>query len=194
MENIRTDLMTEITTTAKENGAILVGATKIRKIEPVILFAFPFSEKWFFNHPFTLTKRLAENYRASKHVQDLTAQTLIKEGYRTEYKTILSLFGDFRPLAVAAGLGEWGRNGLVVNKDYGSGLLFSAIFTNAPLEVAEPITPQISAAVDTHCTNCGHCIEACPANAFFDGKFHYKRCLPYALRGCGECVKACSEK
>ncbi|MCK4257985.1 MAG: epoxyqueuosine reductase [Halanaerobiales bacterium] len=194
MSSITTDLMNEINTTAKKNGAILVGSTKIRRTEPVIIFAFPFLDEWFFNHPFTLTKRLVEEYLTSKNVHNITAKILTKEGYRAKYKTILSLFGDFRPLAVAAGLGEWGRNGLVVNKDYGSGLLFSAIFTNAPLEVSKPLTPQIPATMETHCTSCGQCIEACPANAFADGKFHYYRCLPHALRGCGECLKACKGK
>lgn len=190
MSNLSRELMEEITSTATSNGALLVGTTKIRRAEPVILFAFPYSEKWFFSYPITLTRWLGKEYLASKHVQNLTAKILHQAGYRAEYKTILSVFGDFRPLAVSAGMGEWGRNGLVVNKHYGSGLLFAGIFTDAPLEVAESLTPEVET---THCSDCGHCIQSCPGNAFADGHFHYHKCLPYAVRGCAECVKACQK-
>lgn len=175
--------------TAKKNGALLVGTTQIRRSEPVILFGFPYSEKWFFKFPYTLTKWLGKEYLQSKQVQNQAADMLVKAGYRAEYKTILSVFGDFRPLAAAAGIGEWGRNGLIVNKEHGSGLLFAALFTDAPLEVAEPLTPEVPV---THCTNCGHCITACPGHAFDGGRFQYMKCLPFSMRGCSECVQACT--
>lgn len=188
METWTEEILEEITTTAKANGALLVGTTKIRRKEPVILFAFPFSEKWFFSYPVTLTKWLGKDYLTSKHVQNLAARILHQAGYRAEYKTILSVFGDFRPLAVAAGLGQWGRNGLVVNKEYGSGLLYAALFTDPAFEIAESITPEMPV---THCADCGHCTGACPGKAFADGRFNYLKCVPYSLRGCAECVKAC---
>lgn len=190
MGTLPTDLAEHLREVALQNGALLVGLTKIRRTEPVIIFAFPFTENWFFNHPFALSKKLGKEYLASKHVQNLVAKILQTEGYRAEYKTILSLFGDFRPLAVSAGLGHWGRNGLVVTKDYGSNVLFSAIFTNAPLEI---ITLRSSSQQNpkSNCLTCNHCVDACPGNAFADGKFYLHRCLPFALRGCGECVKNC---
>lgn len=197
MSNLSIDLLSEITQTAQKNGALLVGTTKIRRTEPVILFAFPFSDTWFFKQPISLSKSLGKQYLMSKQVQNLTAKILQSDGYRAEYKTVFSLFGDFRPLAVAAGLGQWGRNGLVVNKEHGSGLLFAGIFTNAPIEAAEPLTPDLlgittTADEDSHCTACGQCIQACPADAFYDGRFHYSRCFPKAIQGCAECIKACT--
>jgi len=189
--NIHTDLSRYIKQKSLDEGALLVGYTKIRRVEPVIIFAFPFTDKWFPKQPFNITKMLGKEYTISKQVQNTITKTLIGEGYTAHKKTILSLYGDFRPLAISAGLGEWGRNGIVVNNKYGSGLLFGAIFTNAPLEVADIHTGQ---APQKHCINCGQCIQACPSNAFENNRFHISRCLPHTMRGCSECVNVCNEK
>ena len=83
--------------------------------------------------PLNIAKIIKKEYGISKHVQEIISKILKSEGYTTQHKSIMSIYGDFRPLAVSAGLGEWGRNGIIVNKDYGAGLLFAATFTNAPL-------------------------------------------------------------
>lgn len=171
---------------ALQHGALLVGYTTIRRIEPVIIIGYPFPDRWFMNHPFYVTKRFGEELLASRENHKFIRKTLEKAGYQTQEKTPLSVYGDFRPLAVSAGLGDWGRNGLVVNKDYGSKLLFSAIFTNAPLY--NGINQTLS---QEHCSDCGHCRKACPASAFAEGTFHISRCLPKAIRGCGECIRVC---
>ncbi|MBM7615468.1 4Fe-4S binding protein [Alkaliphilus hydrothermalis] len=175
---------------ALKEEALLTGVTKIRRVEPVILFAFPFTEKWFLNVPLLSSKMLAKDYLRSRHVQDQVASILKGEGYTAHYKTVLSLFGDFRPLAVSAGMGEWGRNGIVVNKDYGAGLLFAALFTNAPLTP----TKTENQPEGEHCISCGECIRSCPADAFYNNQFHLNRCIPYSIRGCAECLKVCKKK
>lgn len=176
---------------ALAEGALLVGFIKIRKVEPVIIFGFPFTDNWFLKQPIKITKRIHKEYFASKHVQDITAKTLKSEGYTAHYKTIMSIYGDFRPLAVSAGLGEWGRNGIIVNKDHGSGLLFAAIFTNAPLKSS--VNTQGNEH-QKHCTNCEQCIKACPSKAFENNRFRIYRCVPNALKGCAECLKVCTKK
>lgn len=45
------DLSDYITKKTLAEGALLVGFTKIRIVEPVIVFAFPFTDKWFLNQP-----------------------------------------------------------------------------------------------------------------------------------------------
>ncbi|MDW7685341.1 MAG: 4Fe-4S ferredoxin [Bacillota bacterium] len=185
------DLAQYVKKKALDEGALLVGYTKIRKTEPVIVFGFPFSEGWFLRHPLKISRLLGKDHLVSKHVQNITAQMLQSEGYRVRLKTIWSVYGDFRPLAVAAGLGEWGKNGIVVNKDFGSGLLFAALFTDAPL----PVSGETQGATDpSHCKDCGGCREACPANAFAGAGFFMHKCLAYCMRGCAECITACSKK
>ena len=192
MSTLTKDLLDEITTLAKKNGALEIGLTKIRRVEPVIVLAFPFTDDAV-HHILPPVNLLGKEYLASKHVQDLIAKTLQREGFRAEYKTMLSVFGDFRPLAVSAGLGDWGRNGLVVNKKYGSGMVFASIFTDAPFEIAESLEPA-RLNVSDHCSACGHCVDACPAKAFQDNTFSMTKCSPRAALGCGECLKVCGSK
>jgi epoxyqueuosine reductase len=177
-----------ITKKSISEGALLVGFTKIRVVEPVIVFAFPFTEKWFAKQPLNIAKMLKKEYSLSKQVQDITSKVLKSEGYTCKHKSILSIYGDFRPLAVSAGLGEWGRNGIVVNKEYGAGLLFAATFTNAPLQ------QSLINKSTNHCTNCEECINSCPGKAFENGTFHASRCIPYTIRGCCECLNVCTKK
>jgi len=181
------DLSDYITKKAIAEGALLVGFTKIRIVEPVIIFGFPFTDKWFLKQPLTIAKMIKKEYGISKHIQNLTSKILKSEGYTSDNKSILSVYGDFRPLAVSAGLGAWGRNGIIVNKDYGAGLLFAATFTNAPLEVSK-VTKDIS-----HCTNCEQCISSCPGKAFENNSFHVYRCIPNTIKGCNECLKVCTK-
>ncbi|MCW3488931.1 4Fe-4S ferredoxin [Dethiobacter alkaliphilus] len=183
------DLAHYIRQTALRKGAVLVGFTKIRKVEPVILLAFPFSDTWFLRQPAIITKQLATTLKVSRHVQGIVAGILRSQGYLARHKSILSVYGDFRPLAVAAGLGEWGRNGIITNRKYGSALLFAATFTNAPLPSATP------PAMDSrHCSHCSECIRACPADAFTPFGFSATRCLAYSLKGCAQCLLVCSGK
>ena len=84
---------------------------------------------WFLKQIARTSKELTRDSLISKHVHDEVTDILNKEGYQSNRKSVLSLYGDFRPLAVAAGLGEWGRNGLIVNEKFGAEMLFSAIFT-----------------------------------------------------------------
>jgi len=179
-----------ISETARSKGAVLVGYTKIRRSEPVIIYGFEYSNMWFFKRPVILTKRLGDVYKMSRDVQKSVSKELKKLGYTTHDKTILSVYGDFRPLAVSAGLGEWGKNGLVVNKKFGSGLLFAATFTDGPLEAFV----NKGNIIESSCSDCGECIRACPANAFKDNTFSTAKCMAKAVKGCAECLKACKNK
>ncbi|MDR3587345.1 MAG: 4Fe-4S ferredoxin [Desulfosporosinus sp.] len=183
------DLQRYLTKLSLDYGALVVGYTKIRQVEPVMVIGFPFSNKWILNHPFYITKRFGEEVWNSWKLLRNIAHVLRSEGYLVDIKTPLSVFGDFRPLAVSAGLGNWGKNGLVVNPQYGSRLLFASIFTNAPLE--STVNQFVSDDINHSCDNCRLCIKACPAKAFEGNRFHKTRCFPKAIRGCSECVQVC---
>ena len=183
------DLQQYLTKISLDYGALVVGYTKIRQVEPVMVIGFPFSNKWMLNHPFYITKRFGEEVWNSWKLLRNVSHVLRKEGYLADIKTPLSVFGDFRPLAVSAGLGSWGKNGLVVNPQYGSKLLFASIFTNAPLE--STVSQSSSDEANHACDNCGQCINACPAKAFEENQFHKVRCFPKAIRGCSECAQVC---
>ena len=183
------ELQKYLTKLSLDQGALVVGYTKIRQEEPVMVIGFPFSDKWILNQPFYITKRFGEEVWRSWKLLSSISRVLRKDGYSAGIKTPLSIYGDFRPLAVSAGLGNWGKNGLVVNPQYGSRLLFASVFTNAPLESS--ILRSEMQQPNEACNNCSKCIDACPVNAFEGHRFHKARCFPKAIRGCSMCVQVC---
>ena len=87
------------------------------------------------------------------------AQFIRKLGYRAlamGNDTALSI-----PLAVDAGLGEMGRNGLLITPEYGSCVRLCKVFTDLPMLPDGPITMGIEAA----CRMCRRCAEACEVGA-----------------------------
>ncbi len=65
------------------------------------------------------------------------------------------------PLAIDAGLGQLGRNGLLITKEYGPRVRICKIFTDLPLKVDHPI----DFGVTDFCKKCKECAEACEADA-----------------------------
>jgi epoxyqueuosine reductase len=65
------------------------------------------------------------------------------------------------PLAIDAGLGELGRNGLLVTPGYGPCVRLCKVFTDLPLE------PDVSSAfgIGETCRRCRRCAEACDVGA-----------------------------
>lgn len=69
------------------------------------------------------------------------------------------------PLAIQAGLGEYGRHGLLITPELGTQLRIGKIFTDLPLAHDQP--KQFG--VKKFCENCDRCAQACPARAIPHG-------------------------
>jgi reductive dehalogenase len=65
------------------------------------------------------------------------------------------------PLAVQAGLGEYGRLGLLITPEYGPRVRLGKIFTDVPLRPDRPVR----FGVKEFCQQCRRCATACPAQA-----------------------------
>lgn len=78
------------------------------------------------------------------------------EAVQTGNDTALSI-----PLAIDAGLGQLGRNGLLITPEFGARVRLCKIFTNLPLETDKPI----DFGVTESCKKCKLCAEACEAKA-----------------------------
>jgi len=89
----------------------------------------------------------AAGYRATAH-------------YDAHYDVILP------PLAERAGLGEVGRNNILVADRYGSRVRIGAVTTNYPLTEDRPI----SLGVRSFCGVCLKCAENCPSRALSTGR------------------------
>ncbi len=103
------------------------------------------------------------------------------------------------PAAIAAGLGELGKHGSIINRELGSSFRLAAVLTDAPLSATEPD----SFGVDDFCYGCRICTDACPPDAIAPEKrlvrglekwaVDFDRCLPYfaVSYGCGICIAVC---
>ncbi len=85
-----------------------------------------------------------------------------------------------KPAAVHIGLGAYGRNGLVANKESGSYMALQALLTDAPLN-GKPLAAFDERSVfdlDDQCTGCSACITACPTGALDGtGSVDTSKCL-----------------
>jgi reductive dehalogenase len=78
------------------------------------------------------------------------------EAYASMNDTALSI-----PMAIQAGLGEYGRHGLLITKEFGPRVRLGKIFTNLPLSHDKPIR----FGVEAFCNVCKECAENCPPSA-----------------------------
>ena len=70
------------------------------------------------------------------------------------------------PYAIQAGLGEYGRNGLLITKDFGPRVRIGRIHTDLPLDHDQPLRFGVREFCDTTCRRCA---EACPPQAISYG-------------------------
>ncbi len=103
-------------------------------------------------------------------LQRLTEKWLRQRGFRSlvippdsdriKGKLIARLYHLFshKTAATCSGLGWIGKNGLIINKTYGSKLSWATVLTNAPLEADSPLT-------ESQCGDCNLCVKHCPSAA-----------------------------
>ena len=112
------------------------------------------------------------------------------------------------PLAIDAGLGELGRNGMLITERFGPRVRLCKVFTDAPLTCDEPV----SFGAADRCDGCTCCADACPAGAITTGEptaegptpasnpgaikwqVNADKCLAFwRVNGasCCNCIKAC---
>ncbi|MCG8350974.1 MAG: 4Fe-4S dicluster domain-containing protein [Chloroflexales bacterium] len=131
---------------------------------------------------------LAERIRSAGH--DARACTNLGDGANTVQQV---------PLAIETGLGQLGKHGSIITKDFGSNVRLATVLTNLPLEVDEPE----DIGVDDFCATCQICVTNCPPHAIFDTKqmvrgdekwyVNFDRCAPYFSEngGCAICIEVC---
>jgi len=103
------------------------------------------------------------------------------------------------PIAVDAGIGQLGKHGSLINKEYGSNIRLATVLTDLPLAIDE----FADIGVDDFCASCQICVTNCPPHAIFDTKqmvrgeerwyVDFDRCVPYFSDngGCGICIEVC---
>jgi epoxyqueuosine reductase len=84
-----------------------------------------------------------------------------------------------RHAAHSAGLGNFGRNNLILHPRFGSRVIFSVVLTDLKLDGDPTIADRI-------CTDCDECVESCPGGALEEeGRTDLMKCLrssqPYGV-------------
>lgn len=108
---------------------------------------------------------------------------------------------NYIPVAIDAGLGYSGKNGLLITRANGPRIRLAAVFTDIEnLPFAAENSHQW---VRDYCQSCNICIEKCPADAIYqetqkhaDGGpvfIDYTKCaMPFSNdNGCSLCIKYC---
>ena len=69
------------------------------------------------------------------------------------------------PMAIQAGLGEYGRHGLLITKEFGPRVRLGKIYTDLPMTLDKPL----HFGVKEFCDICRGCTKGCPVKAISDG-------------------------
>lgn len=119
----------EVCAIAARNQAILHRHILIKGDTHCILFAHYCKSTLFYKDFLNVTRAtFAVNRIANRNIKQIKRLLQKQDIKKVWTKGVFSVYGDFRPLAVKAGFGAWGENGLIVNEKYGSDFLLSAIF------------------------------------------------------------------
>jgi ferredoxin len=137
--------------------------------------------------------------RAARAVAELS-NYIRSQGYKTTpYPGPTAQALALTPAAIAAGLGELGKHGNLINRELGSSFRLGGLATDMPLDLDRPDV----FGGDDFCHMCRVCVEACPPDAIFEQKqtvrgvdkwyVNFDQCIPYFAesRGCGVCITVC---
>ena len=122
-------------------------------------------------------------------------------GYSARANTVENYQVLAVPIAVDAGLGELGRNGVLITEEYGNAVKLGVVTTDMPLVHDQPV--DIGA--DEFCRDCKLCARYCPIGAIPEGdkvvvrgvrkwKINDGACYGFWRRAgtdCGVCLSVC---
>lgn len=137
--------------------------------------------------------------RAARACRELTNFILQQGYYAKAYQGPLASALNMIPAALAAGMGELGKHGSIINDQYGSNFRLSAVTTDMPLLSDH----AVDIGVEDFCMNCQVCTNACPPEAISNDKqmvrgvekwyVDFDKCIPYfgETLGCAICIVRC---
>lgn len=201
----------EIKAIARELGAGLVGVAEVTEdalyegrepgLRNAVCMAVPMDreEMRFAPHP-RAAAEVMRTYRAAGSLAVRLAARIRAMGwparaYGNPNSTDILLI----PLAIRAGIGELGKHGSMICREYGSNFRLVAVLTDLPLAVDSPV----DIGVEDLCSVCRRCVEDCPPRAIGVEKqlvrgerkwyVDFDRCIPYFVKtlGCAICIEVC---
>jgi len=200
-----------VTRMARDAGAKIVGVVKT---DPLWVY-----EGYEFDYPWIVMIGAEMDYDQLSTAPEVEAAIAVVEGYTDGWRFSQPVADWIRrqgwkaeprggppagpislvPAALAAGFGELGKHGSIINRELGSGFRLGAVFTDLPLVEDKP--DEFGA--DDFCLNCQVCVNACPVDAITHDKqtvrgvekwyVNFDKCLPFFNEnyGCAVCMAVC---
>jgi len=143
-----------------------------------------------------------KNYAKGAYISVQTAAFISNMGYSATANHLRYYEAILPPLAVDAGLGEVGRLGYLITKEFGPRIRLGAVTTDLPLIPDKPV----DIGVQDFCRFCKKCATCCPSQSIplddgpkeFNGSLRWKlnadTCYEYWYKvgtDCDICMKVC---
>jgi len=150
-------------------------------------------------HPDWAHETATQYNRGSRAARNLT-QWIKAQGFQAKPHTgpwVGSM--NLIPAAIAAGVGELGKHGSLINRQLGSSFRLAAVETDMPLAAGA----EDRFGADEFCLGCQVCTNACPPQAISPAKqmvrgaekwyVDFDKCISYfnETYGCGICIAVC---
>ncbi len=144
---------------------------------------------------------IMETYNALGIVANKIAEFLRIGGFSAMAGHPLGGMSLYTPLAMSAGIGWIGRNGLLITPEFGPRVRIAAVYTS--IENLPFAMNNNHSWISEYCDSCGVCIRRCPPGAIREesvthesGRVTYTyldKCFPYFAEyyGCSICIKVC---
>ncbi len=211
-ETIDDIFLQELKEFCKNQGIANIGFTKLpRKLifkdkavlhDNAIVLVMEMDEKSIAKAPHRDTIiMIMETYNNLGIMANKVASFLRDHGYSAHASHPLGGIVLYPPLAKSAGLGWFGRHGLLITPEFGSRVRLAAVFTNITnLPFA---TENHHKWIPEYCATCGNCIKSCPPKAIYEKPIKQEngllthidneRCFPYFASnyGCTVCIRVC---
>ena len=140
-------------------------------------------------------------YSKLGHMAVILARFIRSLGYPARAHIVTNYQLIVPPVAIDAGVGELGRHGVLISREFGSALKMSVVTTDLPMIYDEK--PRLG--VDDFCRHCKICAENCPSGAISYGEKQVVRGVEkYLLKAeacfriwnetgtdCGVCIGCC---
>jgi len=167
-----------------------------------IVMVFAMRHEYVLSGPqYSSTAETTRNYARAGFASHSLAGTFEGLGIDTRAHVDSNYLVICPPLAVQAGLGELGRNGILVHHKYGPGVRLGLVTVDAEMAVDKPQSFGIS----EFCRTCAKCARECPSASIPKGDAEIvrgakkwpilpERCYHYwRTQGsdCGICIRAC---
>lgn len=143
---------------------------------------------------------VAREYNRASRVSRRLTNWILERGYFAKawpgpYASALSMM----PAAIDSGMGQLGKHGSLIHREFGSSFRLAAVTTDMPL-----ISDQSQDfGSEDFCINCQVCTNACPPGAISNDKqmvrgvekwyVDFDKCIPYfgETLACGICLAVC---